>query len=125
MRTNRLAMGLTAAALLAWGLVAAPLAHQLTAHRHQHEEPVFGVPRALSMKAKPSGPTHSHGAPGKPGQQREHGVGSLEHGQASLHASPAVPSLIAFAVAVAVPVTQVPLQPQLAAWHRVEQQQGP
>jgi hypothetical protein len=121
-RAHRLSSGIAATLLVAWGLIAAPLLHQLAPHR---DAPMLWKPRALSLKhraGRQAPADHSHGAPGKPG---EHGDGSLEHGRALLHAPPSPPQVCCFAVEVACRERLAPLVPQLTARPRVEMPQGP
>lgn len=104
MRRDRKELAFLGALLLGWGLVLAPLAHQLTHatdHGHGHSH----------------GPAVPDGAP--------HGQGALEHGRAVLQTGPSVPVLLLLLVAMAVPAAPTFDAPTLAAWPKVEQPQGP
>jgi hypothetical protein len=115
------ACGPLALLLTTWGLVAAPLVHQLAPH--QRDQPVLWQPRALPLHAKvPTAPTHHHGAPGAPGQ---HGEGSLEHGKALLSSPPALPQILLALAEVRHVTPTDPDVPALPTAHRVEMPQGP
>ena len=102
-RRDRRELAFLGALVLGWGLVFAPLAHQLLTHSEGHG--------------------HSHG-PAVP-DDAPHGQGTLEHGAALLHPSPAVPALLLVLVAPAVPAVETFEAPTRAAWPKVEQPQGP
>ncbi len=126
MRGYRLVLGGFAAALLAWGLVGAPIHHQLVGHQHT---PVLWQPKSLPLKSakakakKQPPPTHQHGAPGR--ADHDHGAQSLEHGKVALTTAPAVPQL--HLVLAALTTKDAPEQhaPDLFEQHRSEQPQGP
>ncbi len=127
---NRLALGLAAALMLAWGLVGLPIHHQLAEHR---DAKVLWKPRALKLKVaqahrqseapKPAKPSHHHGVPATPGH--EHGGQSLEHGKALMHAAAPPPELQLLLAELVLPETPQRDAPYRAAWHRTEQPQGP
>jgi hypothetical protein len=125
-RADRLVLGGFAAGLLAWGLVGAPIHHQLV--RHQHT-PVLWQPKSLPLKSakakakKKAAPTHQHGAPGRP--DHDHGAQSLEHGKVALTTAPAVPELHLVLAALTLPEAPEQHAPDLFERHQSEQPQGP
>ena len=102
-RRDRKELAFLGALLLGWGLVVAPVVHQLLTHAHGH--------------------AHAHG-PAVP-DEAPHGQGTLEHGAAVLHTGPVAPALLLVLVALAVPAVETFEAPTLNAWPRVEQSQGP
>ena len=89
-------------AVLAWGLLVAPLSHALT-HARGH--------------------VHSHGA--VPVSEQSHGAGSLEHLFAVATRAPASPELMRVSTLLVLAQLERPTAPHVEAWNRVEEPQGP
>ncbi|MEW5737996.1 MAG: hypothetical protein AB1938_03665 [Myxococcota bacterium] len=101
-RRDRVELSVLGLLVLGWALVVAPVLHAVE-HSHGH--------------------AHQHGAPAQ--GPASHGDGSLEHGKAVFHSSPAWPVVVAVWQPLAAPEALRPEAPALVASFRPEQPQGP
>ncbi|MFT3711816.1 MAG: hypothetical protein QM817_29610 [Archangium sp.] len=103
MRADRREFAVLGLAVLAWGLLLAPLIHR-DVHAH--------------------GVAHSHG-PAKQQLPESHGVGSLEHQDVALGSAPVVAAPVVVVAALELPVEEQPCAPWVAPQRRVELSQAP
>lgn len=114
-RNDRRELAGLSAALLAWGLLFAPVLHVAF-----HDAPHAHGPSA-GQRAHDESQPHDHEAP----PQSEHGAGSLEHSQFVTHAGPQVPSLVAVFFAAQPLVLLAPRPVEQSERVSPEQPQGP